>query len=194
MGRARSSPAFNYYTRITSPMTLLPSSSTVRGFTANNLRGSVRYLRRPLAAAWAPDRTRLHGNGLLDGSLGGRRGVRGGSHGGACFETGPAACQTACSCIASADGSDRDVPGVLPDGLLVALRRMVRRMPSGVPDGLRISFRFETGPAACPTARSCRFGGSALRRMVRFEMGPRWPGGPVRGDGSLDDCFTGKIR
>jgi len=43
MGCARSSPAFNYYTRITFPMTLLPSSPTVRGFTANNLRSSIRY-------------------------------------------------------------------------------------------------------------------------------------------------------
>jgi len=51
MGRARSSPAFSYYTGITPPMTILPSSPTVKGFTANNLRGSVRYLQRPLAAA-----------------------------------------------------------------------------------------------------------------------------------------------
>jgi len=56
MGRAWSSPAFIYYTGITPPMTILPSSSTVKGFTANNLRGSVRSLR-------------LRGNG----SLGGRR-------------------------------------------------------------------------------------------------------------------------
>ena len=153
-------------------MTILPSSPTIMGFTANNLRGSVRYLRCPLAAAFAPDRTQLRGNGLLDGTLGGRRGVRGGSHGSACFETGPAACQMAGSCIASADGSDRDGHGVLPDGSLAALQRMVRRMPGGLPDGLRISFRSETGPAACPTACSCRFGGSALRRMVRFKTGP----------------------
>jgi len=33
----RSSLVFNYYTRITSPMTLLPSLRTIRGFTANNL-------------------------------------------------------------------------------------------------------------------------------------------------------------
>jgi len=98
--------------------------------------------------------------------------VRGGSRGGACFETGPAIFQTAHLCIASADGSDRDRPGVLPDSSLVALRRMVQHMPDSVPDSLRISFRFETGPAAGPTARSCRFGGSALRRMVRFETGP----------------------
>jgi len=45
---------------------------------------------------------------------------------------------------ASADGSDGDGPGVFPDGLLAALRRMVR---------------FETGPAYCPTARPRRFGG-----------------------------------
>jgi len=48
MGRARSSPAFSYYTGITPTMTILPSSPTVKGFTANNLRGSVRYLRRRL--------------------------------------------------------------------------------------------------------------------------------------------------
>jgi len=92
MGRAWSSPVFNYYTRITSPMTLLTSSPTVRGFTANNLRGLVGYLRCLLSAACAPDRTQLRGNGLLDGSLGERRGVHGGSHGSVCFETGPAAC------------------------------------------------------------------------------------------------------
>jgi len=64
---------------------------------------------------------------------------------------------------ASADDSIRDGPGVMPDRSLAALRRIVRRMPGGVPGGLHISFRFEMGPAACPTARSCRFGGSALR-------------------------------
>jgi hypothetical protein len=51
VGRARSSPAFNYYTRIKPHTTVLLKSPTVKGFTANNLRGSVRYLRRPLAAA-----------------------------------------------------------------------------------------------------------------------------------------------
>ena len=50
-------------------MTILPSSPTVKGFTANNLKVSVRYLRHPLAAACVPDRTRLRGNSLLDGSL-----------------------------------------------------------------------------------------------------------------------------
>jgi len=49
---------------------------------------------------------------------------------------------------------------------------MVRHMLGGVPDGLRISFRFETCPAACPTARSCRIGRSALWRMVQFKTGP----------------------
>ena len=66
---------------------------------------------------------------------------------------------------ASADGSDRGGPGVLPDGSLAALRRKVR---------------IEAGPAYCPTARSQRFGG--------------WPGDAVPGDGSLDNCLTGKIR
>ena len=45
--------------------------------------------------------------------------------------------------IASADGSLRDRPGVLPNGSLVALQRMVR---------------IETGLAYCPTARSRHFG------------------------------------
>jgi len=72
-------------------MTIIPSSPTVKGFTVNNLRGSVRYLRRPLAAASVPDRIRLYGNGLLDGSLGGWHGVCGGSRSSACFETGLAA-------------------------------------------------------------------------------------------------------
>ena len=70
---------------------------------------------------------------------------------------------------ASPDGSIRDGPGIIPDSSLAALRRMVRRMPSGLPDGLSISFRFETGPAACPTACSCRYGRSAHRRMIRIE-------------------------
>ena len=50
-------------------------------------------------------------------------------------------------------------------------------MPGGVLDGLRISFRFEMGPAACPAARSYRIG-------------------PVRclPNVSLDNCLTGKIR
>jgi len=39
-------------------MTILPSSPTVKGFTENNLRGSVQALR-------------LHGKGSLDGSLDG---------------------------------------------------------------------------------------------------------------------------
>jgi len=69
----RSSPAFNYYTRITSPMTLLPSSPTIRGFTVNNLRGLVRSLR-------------LRSNGSLDGSLGRRR----------LPSSCPAACATVC--------------------------------------------------------------------------------------------------
>ena len=60
------------------------------------------------------------------------------------FEAGPEACPTARSYIASVDGSDRDAPGVLPDGSLVALRCMVR---------------MDTGLLYYPTARSQRFGG-----------------------------------
>ena len=159
MGRAWSSPAFNYYTRITSPMTLLPSSPTVRGFTANDLRGSVRFGSVPAgcglsAGSYAAPRQRLArriarislrrmvrgGPGVLpDGSLAAlRRRIR--------FETGPASCPTARSRRfgggfdsrrawrlarrlargASAEDAIRDGPGVLPDGSLAALRRMVR--------------------------------------------------------------------
>jgi len=58
MGRTQSLPVFSYYTGITPPMTILPSSPTIKGFTANNLRGSVRSLR-------------LRGNGSLNRSLSG---------------------------------------------------------------------------------------------------------------------------
>jgi len=154
MGRARSSPAFSYYTVITPPMTILPSSPTVKGFTANNLRGSVRSLR-------------LGGNGSLNGLLGGRR-LPGGC---------PAACATVRPWFRG-DGSARRIVGGcsaharwLPDGLRVSIRRMVR---------------FETGLAACPTARSYQSGvvdrstharrlpdglRISLRRMVRDTPG-----------------------
>ena len=136
------------------PMTILPSSPPVKRFTVNNLRGSVGYRRRPPAAAQAPDRTRFRGNGLLDGSLGGQLGVRGGSRGSACSSR-RARWLARWLARVSLRRMVRGGPGVLPDGSLAALRRMVRRMHGGLPDGLRISFRLETGPAACPTARSC---------------------------------------
>jgi len=41
------------------------------------------------------------------------------------FETGLAYCPTTHWCIASAEGSIRDGPGVLPDGSPAALRRRV---------------------------------------------------------------------
>jgi len=53
----------------------------------------------------------------------------------------------------------------LVDGAVCAVARAVasavRRMPSGVPDGLRYRFGgwFDASPAACPTARFYRFGG-----------------------------------
>jgi len=153
----RSSPVFSYYTGITPPITILPSSPTVKGFTADNLRGSVRYWRCPPAAARAPDLMQLRGNSLLDGLLGGRRGVYGGLHGSACFETGPAACQIARSCIASADCSRR-------------ARHLARRLARGasaqdsirdgrcvLPGGSLASVRFGRLLAAfgaCQTARA----------------------------------------
>ena len=136
MGCARSSPAFNYYTRIKPHMTVLPRSPTVKGFTANNQRGSLQYLRRRLerrivcgsaATACSTDRSmdgavcaaarrvvRGGPGGVPDGSLmSPRRSIR--------IETGPAACPAARLCVASADGADRDGPGILPDGSLVSL-------------------------------------------------------------------------
>jgi len=98
--------------------------------------------------------------------------------------------------VASADGWDRGGPGILPDGSLAAIQRMVRRMPGSVPDGLRVSLRcicaladdsiregpgvlhdgslaalrrmvrIESGPASCPTSHSCRFG------WFRFQTSP----------------------
>jgi len=149
-------------------MTLLPSSPTVRGFTANNLRGSVRYRRRPPAAARAPDRTRLRGNGLLDGSLGGRLGVRGGSRGGACNSRRARRLARRLARV-SLWRMVRGGPGVLPDGSLAALRRRIRfeTGPASYPTARSWRFGgwFEAGPASCPTARSRRFGGW-------FEAGP----------------------
>jgi len=117
MGRARSPPAFNYYTTITSPMTLLPSSPTVRGFTANNLRGSVRYWSRPPARAlgdlpqWVARQAAM-AVGLTHASA---------------------------ACVYRS-GSRR-------------ARRLARRL------ACIASARLEMGPAACPAARSYRFGG-----------------------------------
>ena len=102
------------------------------------------------------------------------------------IETGPAYCLTARSCIASVDGSDRDGPGVLPDGSLVYrfggwlgsrwARRIARQLARGasadgsdedrpgvLPDGSLTALwrmvQFEMGPAYCLTARSRCFGG-----------------------------------
>ena len=58
-------------------------------------------------------------------------------------ERGPAARP----CVAFGESFGRDGPGVLPDGSLAALRRMVR---------------IETGPAYCPTARSYRSGSADI--------------------------------
>jgi len=97
-----------------------------------------------------PDRTRLSGDGSLDGSLGGRCGARR---------------------LARRRVLVRGGPGVLPDGLLVSLRR---------------KGSVETGLVYCPTARSQRFGGwlgrdgpgvlpggslAALRRNGQIETG-----------------------
>ena len=212
MGRALSSPAFNYYTRITSPMTLLPSSPTVRGFTANNLSGSVRYLRRPWATTCTTDRSVV---ARCERRLARRR-LRFDSYSAACptagrmsflFEAGPAACPMA---GAYRFGSRR----------ARRLARQLARVASA--DG-----SVETGPVYCPTARSYRFGSRRARRLARIASADGLDrGGPgglpdgslvslrrmvhdgpgvlpdcslaalrrvIHGDGSLDNCLTGKI-
>ena len=107
---------------------------------------------------------RLRGSGVLDGSLGGRRGVRGGSRGGACFETGPAACQTARSCRFGGGFDSRRA------------RRLARRLARGASaDGSRraqrLARRLARGASADGSVDEPGVlpGGSlaALRRMVR---------------------------
>jgi len=163
-------------------MTILPSLPPVKGFTANNLRGSVRYLRRRLerriargsaAAACLTDRS-------VDGVV--CAAARAAAH--ASRRARRLARRLAR--VALAEDSIRDVPGVLPDGSLAALRRMVRGGPSVLPDGSLAALRRmvrSTNPVSCPAARSRRFGGW---------FGRDGPG--VLPGGSLDNCLTGKIR
>jgi len=93
------------------------------------------------------------------------------------FETGPADCQTAHSCIASVDGSRRarrlarrlacgasvedsirDGPGALPDSSLAALRRMVRGGPGVLPYGSLVALQqmVRSRRARCLTRRLAR--------------------------------------
>jgi len=145
MGRTWSSLAFNYYTGITTPMTLLPSSPTVRGFTANNLKDSVRHLGRRLerqiacssaAAACLTDHS-------VDGAV---------------YAVPRAAAHTSRWARPLARRLAR-----------VLLRRMVRGGPGVLPDGSLVvlwqRIRFETGLVSCPMARLWRFSGW-------FEAGP----------------------
>jgi len=76
--------------------------------------------------------------------------------------------------------------------LWLAQWRMLRDGPSSLPDSSlvnRFGGWFKVGQASCPTARSRRFHG-----WFGQDRPGGWPGGTVRGDSSLDDCFTGKIR
>ena len=145
MGRARSTPAYNYYTRITSPMVLLPSSPTIRGFTANNLRGSVRYLRQQL-----------------------ERQIARGSAATACL-TDRSVDVAVCAAAHAAAHASRRARRLARRLTRVSLPRMVRGWSGVLPDGslavLRQRIRFEMGPASYPTDRSRRFGGW-------FEAGP----------------------
>ena len=139
MGHAPSSPAFNYYTRITSPMTLLPSSPTVRGFTANNLMGSVWYLR------WGLERRIARGSEptacLTDRSVDSVVWAAARTVAHASRQIQRLARRLACVSLRRLVGGRR---GVLPDGSLTALRWRIR---------------FEKGPASCPTARTRHIGG-----------------------------------
>ena len=83
--------------------------------------------------------------------------MRGGSRGGACFETGLAACQIARSCIASADCSDRDGPSILPDGLLAALWQIVDACPAEC-------------PMACVYSFYLRWARRLARRLARVDL------------------------
>ena len=131
--------------------------------------------------------------------------MHGGSPGGTCFETGPAACQRARSCIALADGSRqarrlarwlargtsaedsiRDRPSVLPDGTLAALWRMVRGGPGVLPDGSLTTLRriVRSRWARCVAWQLARIG--PVRQIVRrIQCLP---------NGLRDNCLTGKIR
>jgi len=162
MGRARSSPAFNYYTRITSPMTLLPSSPSVRGFTVNNLSGSVRYLRQQLecriacssvAAACLTDRS-------VDGVV--------------------------CAAARTAVHASRRVQRLARQLARVSLRRMVRDGPGVLPDGSLSALRrmVRSRQARCLAWRLARIG--VERRIVRRIWSLP--------NGSRDNCLMGKIR
>jgi len=117
MGRTRSSPAFSYYTGITPPMTILPSSPTVKGFTANNLRGSVRYWSRPPARALGDLPQWLARQAAMTVGL---------THASAAsvYRSGSRRARRLARRLARI-ASARDRPGGLPGGSLVSLRRMV---------------------------------------------------------------------
>ena len=194
----RSSPVFGYYTGITPHMIILLKSPTVKGFTANNLRGSVRYLRQRL------ERRIVCGSAAMACST--DRSVDG----------------TVCAAARAVAHAVRLVLGGAPDDLCVSLRRMVRRLPGGCPTAcvtLRQMVWIEAGPAYCPKARSCRFGerfdacAAACPTACVYRFGG-WCGpgrawrtadgslvslvgissADLRFGGSRDNCITGKIR
>ena len=110
----------------------------------------------------------------------------------------------------------RDGPGGLPDGSLVyrfggwfgsrRVRRLARRLARGASvDGSMHSWRrarrlvyivsIRDGPGGLPNGllMSLRLICALADGSIRDGPGG-WPGGPVCSDGSLNDCFTGKIR
>ena len=75
---------------------------------------------------------------------------------------------------ASADGSTHARQRARQLAYIVS----IRDRPSGWPDGSLVSLR-----------RICASADGSIR-----DGSGGWPGGPVRSNGSLDYCFTGKIR
>ena len=99
-------------------MTVLPRSPTVKGFTVNNLRGSVRYWNRPPTGALGslPSSSR-DGGATADGLTHARRLARRLAYI-ASVRDGPGGSLVSLR----RDGSVREGPGVLPDSLLVWVR------------------------------------------------------------------------
>jgi len=132
------------------------------------------------------------------------------------IETGPASCPTARSqCFgewfAMLRRMVQDGPGILPDGSLAALRRMVRDAsadgcdgPGVLPDSSLAALRRMVRDASADgsrwaqrTARRLARGASAdrltLRRMVWIETGPAYcPTARLRRFGRFGDCQTAR--
>jgi len=162
-------------------MTLLPSSPTIRRFTANNLRGSVWYLRWQLERRIARSSTATAC--LTDHSVDGVvwAAARAAVH--ASRRIRQLARWLAC---VSLRRLVRGGPSVLPDGSLAALWRMVRGGPGVLPDGSLAVVRWMVWSrrAWCLARWLARI--SPVQRIVR----PIW----CLPNGLHDNCLTGKIK